>query len=484
MTLRPVRLLLVGLVVALAMGLVGQGRASAALNWDTFANLSVPGQNASSPDVRISADGTRATAIWVRYVGPNSIIQTRSASRIGNGYTWGPLTNLSAPGEDAASPAIELSADGSRATAVWERFDGANEIVQSSSATIVGNVATWGAVTDLSAPGGNAMAARVALAADGSRATAVWQRHDGSDYIIQSRSATIAANVATWGAPTDLSAPGENGWFPDIALSADGSLATSVWYRPIGLKYIVQSSSATILGNVATWSAVSNLSAPGRDAVSPRVCVSADGLRATAVWYRDDGAHNIVQSSSATILGNVATWGAVSDLSAPGQHAEGTQLSASADGATVTAVWRRSNGANEIVQSSSATVQGNVATWGAVTDLSALGQNGFNPMVRVTPDGSAAVAVWGAVNLIRLSRATIAGNVATWGAETIISDPSVAQSTFPRIALSSDGSLAVAVWRAWQGTSYVIQSSPATEEEASIPERALRRGSATAPQRA
>lgn len=134
--------------------------------------------------------------------------------------------------------------------------------------------------------------------------TAVWYRFDGSRNIIQSRSATISGNTTTWGAvTTDLSVSGQNAQGAKIALSSDGTRAAAVWFRGgvvDGLKQIIQSRSAVISGNIATWSTVAtDLSASGQDANLPQMALSSDGTRATAVWFRFDGSKNIIQSSSA-----------------------------------------------------------------------------------------------------------------------------------------------------------------------------------------
>ena len=55
----------------------------------------------------------------------------------------------------------------------------------------------WDAVTNLSATGQDAEDSQVALSSDGTKATAVWLRDDGSNYIIQSRSATISEAIVS-----------------------------------------------------------------------------------------------------------------------------------------------------------------------------------------------------------------------------------------------------------------------------------------------
>src|SRR5690606_32518664 len=115
-------------------------------------------------------------------------------------------------------------------------------------------------------------------------------------------------------------------------------------HRSNGSNNIIQSASATISGNTASWSAAQDLSATGQGAAIAEIAISSDGTMATAVWNRFDGSNNIVQSASATISGNTASWSAVQDLSVAGQSATGQQITSSSDGTKATAVWSRSNG--------------------------------------------------------------------------------------------------------------------------------------------
>ncbi len=436
------------------------------LTWsDDTSDLSATGQDATEQQIALSSDGTQATAVWRRYDGSNWRIQSKSATISGNTITWGAVTDLSTTaGQHAKSPQIALSSDGSQATATWNRqnWDGSNNIIQSTSATISGNTATWGAVTDLSAAGQMASLPQIALSSDGSHATAAWHRFDGSNTIVQSTSATISGNTATWGAVTDLSTTaGQHAYYPQIALSSDGSHATAVLRRHDGSSNIVQSTSATISGNTATWGTVTDLSAAGQSALSPQIALSSDGTQATAVWRRWGGSRYIIQSTSATISGNTATWGAVTDLSAAGQHAWNPQITLSSDGTQTTAVWRHYDGSNYIVQSKSATISGNTAAWGATTDLSAVGQNAETPQIALSSDGSQATAVWrrfdGSNWIVQITSTTISGNTATWGAVTDLS--ATGQSAWdPQIALSSDGSQATATWNRWDGLNTIVQS--------------------------
>jgi LPXTG-motif cell wall-anchored protein len=69
---------------------------------------------------------------------------------------------------------------------------------------------------------------------------------------------------------------------------------------------------------------------------------------ATAVWSRNNGSNDIIQSSTSQ---NGGAWSTPVDLSATGRNARNPQITVSSTG-LATAVWRRSNGSNWIIQSS------------------------------------------------------------------------------------------------------------------------------------
>ncbi len=251
---------------------------------------------------------------------------------------FGTPVDLSAAGGNASDPRIAVGPDGAT-TAVWYRFDGAEFIVQ--AATRPAGSATFGAPVDLSAAGGNASDPQIAIGPDGA-ATAVWRRSNGSGTRIV-QAATRPAGSATFGTPVDLSATGQNADYPQIAIGPDGA-ATAVWYRYDGADYLVQA--ATRPAGSATFGAPVDLSAASGNAYNPQIAIGPDGA-ATAVWYRYDGTNTTIQA--AIRPAGSATFGTPVDLSATGQTADNPQIAIGPDGAA-TAVWRRSNGSNTIIQ--------------------------------------------------------------------------------------------------------------------------------------
>jgi LPXTG-motif cell wall-anchored protein len=120
--------------------------------------------------------------------------------------------------------------------------------------------------------------------------TAVWTRFGGSNDIIQS---STSQSGGAWSTPADLSATGGNASEPQVTVSSTG-LATALWARSNGSQYIIQSSTSQSGG---AWSTPVDLSATGGDALAPEVTVSSAGLF-TAVWHRSNGIVSTIQAST------------------------------------------------------------------------------------------------------------------------------------------------------------------------------------------
>jgi hypothetical protein len=173
--------------------------------------------------VAVAADGT-SFVVWRRSNGANNIIQER---RITSAGAVDATTNdLSAILQDADEPRIAVGPDGT-ATAVWNRSNGTNTIIQERRIAAGG---TPDAMTnDLSATGRNADSAQPAVDSDGV-ATVVWARFDGASRITQARQ--IAASGTPAAETADLSATGHSA--DDQALGVGGGLAYALWDRSDG----------------------------------------------------------------------------------------------------------------------------------------------------------------------------------------------------------------------------------------------------------
>lgn len=415
-------------------------------NWSTPDYISESGSISSDPTIRVSSDGTKATAVWLG-TSSNFIIQTASATINENVASWSSVTDLSAIGGDAAVPKIALSADGTKATAVWIRHDGSYNIVQAASATISGSVASWSSVSDLSTSGSDSTNPQIALSSDGTKATAIWKRGQ----IIQAASASINGSSASWSSATDISLPGEDALRPKIAISSNGTKAIAVWYRFDMGQGVIQSAVASISGNTATWSSVTDLTTNEHDSVGPEIAISADGTTAITVWRRDHGsALYVIETASATISANMANWGNTTFLSAEGGLAQENQVRLSEDGTNATIIWNRQLGSKYIIRSKSGVIRGNSSRWGPTTALSAYGQDAGSPDLALSLDGTRAIAIWrrsnGTNTIIQSKTASINDSCASWGSPKNISAAGQ-DGNIPKISASSNAESATAVWQ-------------------------------------
>jgi hypothetical protein len=255
-------------------------------SWGAAQDLSATGQNAFDPRIAVDRLGN-AIAAWARSDGTNSIVQ--AAVRPAGG-SWGAVKDLSASGQNAFDAHVAVDGLGN-ATVVWRRFDGANYIVQAATLPAGGS---WGEVKDLSAAGQSVNKQHVATDAAGD-VTAVWERFDGSNTIVQA--ATLPAG-GSWGSPQDLSATGQNANDSFLAIDAQGDVIVT-WNRSNGTNTIVQAASRPAGGS---WGGPQDLSVTGQNARDARVAVDGQG-NAAAVWTRSDGTHEIVQAAGYAAAG-------------------------------------------------------------------------------------------------------------------------------------------------------------------------------------
>ena len=205
---------------SVVLGVVSSPAVAAVGMWSTPVDLSADGY-AADTQVSVNASGT-AVAVWRGYDGSDFIVQ--SVSSTDGGVNWSPtVSNLSAAGGNAELAQISVDAAGT-AVAVWRRSNGTNFIVQSASSTDGG--VNWSpTVNNLSAAGADAFGPQISVNAAGT-AVAVWNRYDGSNFIVQSASSTDGG--VSWSTPEDLSAAGVIAQNPQISVDSTGT-AIAVW---------------------------------------------------------------------------------------------------------------------------------------------------------------------------------------------------------------------------------------------------------------
>jgi hypothetical protein len=296
--------------------------------WGSAIALSAPGEDANEPEVAFDAKGD-AIAVWDRSDGTNLIVQ---AALHPAGGSWQEPVNVSLPGRTAELPRVAMDAAGD-AVAVWERFNGANIVIQSASLPAGGK---WSEPERISEKGSEAGAPEVASDAAGD-AFALFERSNGVNEI-----AEVAERPAggSWQPAVPLSPPGRDGGEAHVAVDAGGD-AAAIWQLAGGPHLIIEAATRAAGG---AWGAPVELSAPEATGTSPHIALAgpADAL---AVWTLAEGGHKFVQGASGRAGG---AWGAATGVGSPSSDANNPDVAVDARGDGV-AVWQQSNGSNEIV---------------------------------------------------------------------------------------------------------------------------------------
>ena len=430
-----------------------------AASWSTAVDVSAAGGSASMQQISSSADGSRLAAVWSRFDGSAFVIQAATATVANGTATWSSPQTLSAAGQSAFDPQIATSSDGTRLAAIWQRWDGSRYIIQASTATVTNNTAAWSTISNLSANTDSSRAPQIASSSDGTQLGAVWARQNGT-YLVQSATATVANGIATWSSPYDMSVTDGSVITPQITMSADGSRMASAWSLFNGVQYL-QVRTATVSHGTATWRAVGNVVSTGNP-TTPQLASSVDGTRLALTWKSDGGPGNVIQAATATVSGNLATWSTIADLSDASQNAETPQIAMSSDGSTIATVWRWGTSSPRTIQTATATVSSNVATWSTPANLSAAGGDALNPQIVSSSDGTRIAAIWrrsnGSNPIAQAATAVVVDGIATWSSTTDLSAAGQ-DASGPAITSSSDGSLLAAAWDRNNGSDTIVQVS-------------------------
>jgi PKD domain len=407
--------------------------AHAAPRWLAPVDLSAAGRDAEDPQVAVDPAGD-AVAVWTRFDGAHTIVQ--AAVRPAGG-SWVPSGNLSVAGRDAEEPDVGIDAAGD-AIAVWRRHDGSKYIVQSATRPVGG---AWQGPVDLSAAGETAKEPELAVDAAGD-AVAVWTRFDGLDFVVQAAGKPAGGG---WQGPVDLSVAGQDAEEPHVAIDSSAN-ALALWSRYDGSRFVVQS--ARRLAGV--WEKPLDVSVAGQSAEEPQLALDPAG-NAVAVWSRFDGAKDIVQAAVGS--GGGGAWGQPADLSAAGQNAEEPQVAIDPAGNAV-AVWTRRSSPSDLVQSARRAAGG---SWETAIPLSVPGDDAEAPQISLDPSGNA-VAVWTRTDATpRVAQGAERLGGGGWLGPVLISVVG-RNASEPQVASDSVGN-AVAVWAREDGVNTIVQAA-------------------------
>lgn len=414
-------------------------------------NVSMPNIDSTFAKVVSSSDGSNATVIWKSAGEGGTVFKSSSATISESIPTWGTIRDLSQPGGTGDTASIALSSDGTKAIAIWRRQSGAVGLIETSSAVISGNIATWGEPIVISDPAYDALDPQIDISDSGNLATAIW-RYTNLTSLVRANSAVVNGTTSIWGTPIDLSLVGESASIPQVNLSADGTKATSIWRA----NNVIQSRSASIVSNSGTWGSLVNISTPGEGSSAVKLALTPDGNKALAIWQRNQMGFFTIQSRTAVIDGANQTWGPLINV------AEGKepQIILSEDGTRATAFWERIVSGDILPQSGSAVIDQNIPNWGFVSTIDNVGQSTLAKIIG-SADGTTVRAVY--LNLldtsqfIKTSSANVAGNVAEWSEAVIISSSN--SSSNPDLAASADGLKVISLWQSFTNNINTIVSS-------------------------
>jgi PKD domain len=430
-----------GLAVAalgVLMFLLAVAPAGAAPTWLAPTKLSATGYSAEKPQVAVDAQGN-ATAVWERPNGTNIIVE--AASRPAGSGAWQASVPLSSATAIMPLPQVAVDARGD-AVAVWESYIAGEPVVE--AATRTGFAGAWQAPVELSSPGVVGLRPDLAVDARGD-AVVVWQRGPG---LVEAASRPAGGS---WQTPAILTKSAEDLHSAEVGIDASGE-ATAVWEEQVGAEVRIDAASRPAGG---AWQTPVTLSAAGENANEPRVAVNARG-DAVAVWERPSGEELI---EAATKSASSPTWGGPAPLTKPetGKGEPGNQQVTIDGQGEIVAVWGRFNGTHETIEATEGHVSSSV--WQVPVALSPPGTNHEeHPAVAVNEQGNA-VVVWERSNGTNEIVEGASGLASSGSWQPAVALSAAGQSARePQVALDPQGN-AAAVWSRFDGTAYIAEAA-------------------------
>lgn len=400
--------------------------------WAAFTppvTVSPTGQTGEQEQVAIRENGS-VLAVWVRSDGNNDRVQARSRSAAGVLST---VFTLSPAGTDGRNPQLALDGSGSFYV-VWDSFSGGRFRVLGRPISSAGNV---GALEFVSI--GTLDASDPQLARNAAGATIItWVQTGAADSRVQVRTRTAAGAFSSI---QTLSPAGNTVIGPDVAIDGDGD-AVVVWTRFNAGTFNVF---ARARSKTAVLGAVQAISATGDNIEFQQVVMDISG-RALFAWGRDDSTGMRVQTRSRTAAGVL---GAPISLSPAGDSASSIKIAADGDG-TTQLIWTSINASAVYARvAPTGTAGGAFGTTHRVTPAT---DDAVVPDLAIDAAGNGRI-VWNAQNrdAIRTRVHTAAG--ALQPTASLITAPVFN----PRVAVTSDGDVAVAWDRLFSGMERRVQ---------------------------
>jgi hypothetical protein len=254
----------------------------------------------------------RNMAVWKRDVGDDTVIE--SAIRLDG--KWQPAGTVSAPGEDAAEPAVAPLTGAEVNVAGWLSAEGGNAVVRANVGWWYGGQGAWLGPVTLSVDGADA--SELQFAGRGPGVVAVWRSLEGGESRIRAALYSVAAKA--WTTSVAVSPLGQVASEPRVATTADG-LGVLVWVAGSGPAATIQA--ATLPADSDAWSEPVEISEPGASAPALAVAQGAKepaSQGAIAAWERADGPNQLVEA--AHLPRDTGAWSTPERLSPEGEAAE------------------------------------------------------------------------------------------------------------------------------------------------------------------
>lgn len=325
------------------------------------------------------------------------------------------------------APHVAMSNDGARAYALWTVPATGGSIVYAATANVVGSSPSWSSPVALSGAGQNAAFPRIAIAPDGTKAVAAWTRFDGTSWIIQTAVASATGGSVVWSPSVDVASTGlisrslvqAGAARPEIAMSADGSVAFLVWanFDQEVREYSLASAVGRISGSSIQWSKEVSITDEttgfdlprysGEGMPNHQVVVSSDGTRATAVWRQVINDEGRLVSATAQVVGTSVQWGPLTLISTAGDSVFRPAIAASPDVSRVVAVWQQEapqprsvswTPTTQAVWVATATFSGATSSWTPAQVLESSYGDAQDLRAAVSSDGGRAVIAWSSTN--------------------------------------------------------------------------------------
>jgi hypothetical protein len=247
-------------------------------------------------------------------------------------------------GEFAASPDVAVAGNGD-AIVVWTYGNASPEPSELPERATEAAVRPSGSGSfdnpeEVSEGAGFAAAPAVAMDAGGN-ASAIWrQEEEGATFTIRAAS---AASGEDFGSPDEISAPGEDAFGPQVALTPGGA-ATAAWVRAQGDEFFVQASSHPRGGSFPATAANVTPSGEELEPTAPELALSS-GDTAALTWSGEDSGASIIKAS----LRAGGSFSAPEGVSPTSDGLFHPDIAIDATGNT-TVAWHLGDGLNEIAQ--------------------------------------------------------------------------------------------------------------------------------------